>query len=279
MEASIRLRDIQIVWAAKMFRMIGAIGYGRRLIEGVGRTSAGAAIWGWILGYRRTFRALDEAERAVKPYAKGGHENRENLDLHLELNRVARPSDYAAFYYLRDPMPGIKTIFDLGGNVGNLYYCYKEYLPLRPDVMWTVYDLPETIAYGRTLASNRNIANLQFTDDLRQADGVDLFIASGSLQYFDKSLPELLKGIDRRPKYILINRVPMTEDKDFAVVQDAGHIRVACMLHNRSKLITDFERLGYRVLGEWEATELRLTVLDRPSSSVWAYTGLWLERV
>jgi hypothetical protein len=71
----------------------------------------------------------------------------------------------------------------------------------------------------------------------------------------------------------------MTEDQDFAVVQDAGHIRVACMLYNRSKLIADFERLGYRVLGEWQATELRLTVLDRPSSSVWAYTGLWLEHV
>ncbi|BEU21807.1 methyltransferase, TIGR04325 family [Paraburkholderia sp. 22B1P] len=279
MEANIRLRDIQIVWAAKVFRMVGAIGYGRRLIEGAGRTRFGAAILGSILGYRRSFRGLHEAERAVKPYAKGGHENLENLALHLELNRVARPSDYAAFYYLRDQIPGIKRIFDLGGNVGNLYYCYREYLPLRSDVMWTVYDLPETISYGKDLADSRNIKNLQFTDDLRQADDVDLFIASGSLQYFDKSLPDLLKSIDRRPKYVLINRVPMTEDQDFAVVQDAGHIRVACMLYNRSKLIADFERLGYRVLGEWQATELRLTVLDRPSSSVWAYTGLWLEHV
>ena len=48
METKIRLRDIQIVWAAKIFRFLGMIGYGRRLIEGIERTRFGAAILGWI---------------------------------------------------------------------------------------------------------------------------------------------------------------------------------------------------------------------------------------
>jgi hypothetical protein len=62
-------------------------------------------------------------------------------------------------------------------------------------------------------------------------------------------------------------------------VQDAGHIRVACMLYNRSKLIADFKRLGYGVLGEWQVAELGVPVPDRPSSTVGAYTGLWLEHL
>jgi putative methyltransferase (TIGR04325 family) len=272
-----KLRDLQIVSTAKIFSVLGRFGYGRRLIEGAGRTRVGSVILGWLLGYRRSFGTLDEVMRAVKPYARGGHENPANVALHLELNRMARPSDYAAFYYLRDPLLCVKKIFDLGGNVGNLYYCYRDYLPLRKDVVWTVFDLPETISRGRTLASSRNVPNLQFTDDLQQASGADLFIASGSLQYFDRSLPELLESIGQRPRYILINRTPLIDGPDFAVVQDAGHIRVGCKLYNRSKLIAQFERLGYGVLGEWQAPELRLSVLDRPSSSVAAYAGLWLE--
>jgi putative methyltransferase (TIGR04325 family) len=273
MRTPTKLRDVQIIWTAKMFRAFGKISSGRRLIEGTGRTRFGAAILGWMLGYRRSFRTLDEAEKAVKPYARGGHENPENATWHL--NRVAGTSDYAAFYYLRDRLLCVRKIFDLGGNVGNLYYCYRDYLHLREDVVWTVYDLPENILRGRTLASSENVKNLRFTDDLRQAGDVDLFIASGSLHYFDKSLPELIENLDQRPKYILINRTPLTEGPDFAIVQDAGHIRVACMLYNRSKLIADFKRLGYGVLGEWQVAELGVPVPDRPSSTVGAYTGLW----
>lgn len=275
MEAKISLRDTQIVWAAKIFRLLGMLGSGRRLIEGIERTRFGATICGWILGYRRSFRTLDEAEKAVRPYAKGGHEN----PVRLELSRVAKPSDYAAFYYLRDRMPGIKTIFDMGGSVGNLYYCYRDYLPLDADAIWTVHDLPEYVQMGREMASEKGERNLQFTHDLQRVDGVDLLIVSGSLHYFDEPLPEFIEKLTQRPRYILINRTPLTDGPEFAVVQDAGYIRVACKLYNRSKLIADFRRLGYGVGGEWQAAELGLTVVDRPSSSVGAYTGLWLERL
>ncbi|SDB82329.1 methyltransferase, TIGR04325 family [Paraburkholderia lycopersici] len=275
MQARTRLRDIQIVSTAKIFRAFGKSSYGGRLIEGAGRTRAGATTLGWMLGYRRSFRTLGEAEKAVKPYGKGGHESTANVDLHISFS--ARLSDYAAFYYLRDRVHRIQKVFDLGGNVGNLYYCYRDYLPLRDDVSWTVFDLPDTISRGQALASVRNVKNLQFTDDFSQIDGADLFIASGSLHYFDKSLPEILERVERLPKYILINRTPLTEGPDFAIVQDGGHIRVACMLYNRSKLIADLKRLGYQVAGEWQSPDFRLPVLDRPSSSVGAFTGLWLE--
>lgn len=277
MRTQASLRDMQIVSAARVFRLVGKTGYGRKLIEGAGRTRFGASIVGGMLGYRRSFRTLGEAERAVRPYAKGGHENPANVAWHLD--RAAAMSDYAAFYYLRDRVDDIRTVFDFGGNVGNLYYCYKNYLPLRADVVWTVYDLPENNARGRAIAAERNATSLRFTDDLRQADGVDLFIASGSLHYFDKPLPELLTGIGRYPKYVLINRTPLTEDEDFAVIQDVGHIRVACMVYNRANLIASFRRLGYGVRGEWRAPEYWIPVLDRPSSNVGGYTGMWLEQL
>lgn len=277
MERGIKLRDAQIVWAAKMFRLLGMFGSGRRMIEGIDRNRFGAATVGGILGYRRCFQTLVEAEEAVRPYARGGHENPENAALQLKLNRTPKPSDYAAFYYLRDRVPQIKSIFDMGGSVGNLYYCYRDYLALEPDAVWTVYDLPDNIERGRALAQENHLRNLQFTGELQLADGIDLFIVSGALHYFDTPLPQLIEHFGQRPKFILINRAPLTEGPEFAVVQDAGYIRVACKLYNRLKLIADFQRLGYALRGEWQAPELGLIVLDRPSSSVAAYSGMWLE--
>ena len=51
METKIWLSDIQIARAAKMFRFLGVINYGRRLIAGIERTRFGATSPGWILGY------------------------------------------------------------------------------------------------------------------------------------------------------------------------------------------------------------------------------------
>lgn len=276
MQTRAKLRDMQIVSVARVLRDLGQRGLGRRAIEGAAGTRAGAAMLGWLLGYRRSFRTLSEAERAVRPYSGGGHESAEYVAWHLD--REAATSDYAAFFYLRDRMLNAKRIFDLGGNVGNLYYCYRDYLPLRDDATWTVFDLPENIARGRTIATARKARHLRFIDDLRDIGDVDLFIASGSLHYFDRPLPQLLSDLGRLPPYLLINRTPLTDAQDFAVVQDAGSVRVACKLYNREKLIADFGRLGYSVLGQWKVAEYGIPVLDRPSSSVVAYTGMFLER-
>ncbi len=272
------MREFQIAWMVKIFRILGTTGSGRKLIEAAGATHFGTLALKWILGYRRSFQTLDEAEKAVKPYARGGHENPANAAWHLELDNILRPSDYAAFYYIRDRLALIQRVFDLGGNVGNLYYCYKNYLPLRDDISWTVYDLQENILRGRILASSKSAHNLHFTDDLREADGADLFVASGSLHYFEEPLPKLIASLDVYPKYILINRTPLIDGPSFAIVQDAGKIRVACKLYNRVNLIDGFERLGYRLQGEWQAAENKLSVPDRPSANKEAYSGLWFER-
>jgi hypothetical protein len=56
MKAKIRLRDILIVRTGKVFRVLGTIGHSRQLIEGIERTRSGAAVFRWMLGYRRSFR-------------------------------------------------------------------------------------------------------------------------------------------------------------------------------------------------------------------------------
>jgi putative methyltransferase (TIGR04325 family) len=230
------------------------------------------------MGYQRPFKSLPEAASAVSAYALQGHENHYNAQLHLELNKSARPSDYAALFHIRPILPDIDKIFDLGGNVGNLFYCYSKYLGELSHVTWQVLDMPVNIASGEKLARQRGAHQLKFTRDWMNASGADLLIVSGSLHYFEKPLPQMVNELHEKPTHILINRTPLTEGSPVATIQDAGEFRVACMLYNRSQLICDFVQLGYIVVDEWRAAELSLEIPGYPEHKIWAYSGFFLRR-
>lgn len=271
------LRIRQVRFACKVLRASAWFRLGRSFIRGYRRTEIGRAVLNVALGYARPFRTLPEAEAAVLPYAGGGHRNEANVDLHLKLNRKPRPSDYAAMFHLAENCSTARSIFDFGGNVGNLYYCYAKYIRFRNDLIWSVYDLPDNIKRGEQLAEDRKAQRLRFTERLDDASGADVLIASGSLHYFDKPLPQIVEELPRKPHFVLVNRTPLTDAGNIAIVQDAGAFRVACMLYNRDELIRDFVRLGYRVVSTWEAPELKLDVPASPEHSVSAYSGFWLE--
>jgi putative methyltransferase (TIGR04325 family) len=231
-----------------------------------------------LLGYRATFPTLAAAEQAVAPYANGGHLHPLAAERHLRFADVARPSDYPAMFHLRPLLPELHSVADLGGNIGNLFYCYSRYLAFPNDMEWSVIDLPDYRDRGAALARERAATQLRFTHDREVADGADLLIASGSLHYFPQSLPHMLRGFTTLPRHVLINRTPLTDGPQVATIQDAGHFRVACMLYNRAALLADFAALGYRIVDSWPAGELSLAVPGDPSHSISAYSGYFLTR-
>lgn len=235
-------------------------------------------LYRWLLGYLRAFDTLEQAETAIAPYAQGGHEHSANADNHLELSRAARPSDYAALFHLQRLLPRIRRVFDLGGNVGNLFYCYGHYLSLPEDVSWQVHDLPDNMARGRQLALQRGAHQLSFTDDWSDASGADLLLISGALHYMRQSPAEMISALDRPPEHILINRTPLTEARPFATIQDGGAFRVACMVNNRDAMLGALDRIGYRLEDSWQAAELSLAVPADPAHTVPCYSGLLLRR-
>ncbi len=271
-----RLRVGQIKVAAKLIRVASASGVGEAAVRSVRRTRFGRAAMDAVLGYHRVFPTLIEAEIAVLPYANGGHQNSANAQMHLDLNVTPRPSDYAALFHLAPRMRGAKLVFDLGGNVGNLYYCYEGYLRFDEDCVWNVYDLPANLEFGSKLAAERDARHLRFTERWSDASGADVLIVSGSLHYF-RPLAHLVEGLERRPRAILINRAPLTRGPSVAVVQDAGAFRVACMLYNRDELVAGLEGLGYALVDDWRAVELSLAVPGDPDHRVDAYSGLFFE--
>lgn len=272
---NVRLAQIRI--CAQLANAIGRWQGGRACFKALRRLPGGKPLLNTVLGYRRVYPDLASAQLAVEPYANLGHENLANVELHLELNTSARPSDYAAFFHLEPVMPEIKTVYDVGGNAGNLYYCYKGYLDFHADITWTVYDLPEPIASGRTLAAERGESRLTFTHSWDQATGSDLMLISGSLHYFEEPLARRLQRLAKKPRYILINRTPLSPKPTVGAVQDAGDFQVACLLLNRDELVRDLTDIGYELLDQWSCSELSFTVPANPEYDIGWYSGMWLR--
>ena len=236
-------------------------------------------LYALVMGYHRLFDTLLEAESAVAAYAQNGHQHAANAELHLLLNETARPSDYAALFHLQVILPRVTRVFDVGGNIGNLYYCYSKYLPLQGLLTWQVYDLPDNMKRGQALAATRKASNLEFVEDWTTASGADLLLVSGSLHYMREPLAHMLDRLDVPPEYILINRVPLTDGAPFATIQDGGPFRVACLVQNRQTLVRELEGAGYHLEDSWRAAELALCVPADPTHTVPFYSGFLLRRL
>ncbi len=270
-------REKQISLTANLVRVVSYFSLGLVLVRVCQRTWPLKAVYRSALGYRRPFASLKEANEAVLPFARSGHENSHNVQRHFELSTRARPSDYAAFFHLQPIVSSLHTVFDLGGNAGNLFYSYSQYLTWPSDLIWLVKDLPGNMAAGETIAIKREAQALRFTPDWSQAGNVDLLIVSGSMHYLDKPLAQMIAELAKRPSYLLINRSPLTDGVPVATIQDTGYFKVACMLHNRLELIHELERLDYAVVDQWEAAELTLQIPGYPEHRIRTYSGMFLR--
>ncbi|MBS0520665.1 MAG: methyltransferase, TIGR04325 family [Proteobacteria bacterium] len=230
-------------------------------------------------GYMRIFPSLADAERAIAPFAEGGHQSEANVELHLAANEYPRPSDYPALFYLEPLLTTARRLFDLGGNVGNLFYCYSRYLEFPPGFQWQVFDLPVNMARGRLLAAERQARQLTFADRWSDASGADILLASGCLHYFPRALPAMIAELQPLPRHVLINRTPLTDGAPIATIQDAGRFRVACMLYNRQQLVAAFDQLGYALEAFWSVPEVSLVIPAYPEHSIPAYSGLLFRLV
>jgi putative methyltransferase (TIGR04325 family) len=230
-----------------------------------------------LAGYRRVFPSLTEAGQVAARYINDSHGCADDINRQMTQGLVTRPSDYPVLFHMHKLMPEVRSLFDLGGNAGNLFYCYSKYLNLPQDFIWSVQDVAPTVEFGRRLARERGEHRLNFTEDLQAINGHDVLLASGALHYVEPSLPNLLRGLSSKPKHVIVNRTPMTTVKSVVTVQDAGTYQAACKTILRQELISGMDELGYDLVDRWSVPELFVRIPFYPEYSVPEYTGLYFR--
>jgi len=228
-----------------------------------------------LLGFRRTFASFAEAQSVAASYIPFGHEHPDEVTFHAAIADVLRESDYPVLFLLAPIAGELRRVFDLGGSVGNIFYAYASHLAFSPSMEWLVYDLPLIRPIGERLAKKRREPRIHFVNDLARANGADLFLASGSLHYFEQPLHEMLSSLSQLPHYVIINRTPVSRGPDVITIQDNQSFLVPCKLHSRSTLISGMRSLGYRLNSEWPVHERKLLLPLDPQLSARTYSGFY----
>jgi putative methyltransferase (TIGR04325 family) len=272
-----KLRIMQIRLLATLLIYVARISSGQSVV--LFARSLGPVRWllERLLGYRRSFSSFDEAKSCSSKFISAGHEHEDDIRMHLSSSRTARESDFPVFFYLSQSAEPLCSVFDFGGNIGNLLYCYQNYLKLPRDMSWKIFDLPELRQAGQKIAAERGESRLRYVNGLDELDPADLLLASGSLHYFESSLPELLAQANRLPRRVIVNRTPCSQREDLITIQDNGSFLVPCKLHNKQKFLDGMAALGYKLRGSWPVAERALYVPLHPDCSSSTYFGFYFE--
>ncbi len=135
-----------------------------------------------------------------------------------------RVSDYPAVFWMSRLLTGgQRRIFDLGGHIGVSYYGFRGHIGYPDDLEWTVHDTPSVMDAGRVWAREHDAGGrLRFADSATDADGHDVLFSSGTLQYLDYGIADLLRTLAAPPAHVLVNLVPMHSAHGYYTLQNIG---------------------------------------------------------
>ena len=151
-------------------------------------------------------------------------------------------------YWLEQLAPQVSRIVDAGGHMGTKFRAFRNHLKLRPGCEWIVYDVPAIVKAGRERAEKDGLTGLSFTDDLASVQQVEIFLASGLLQYLDIPFPELIGKLQEKPRHILINKLAVRDGETVVTLENFGKALVPYQVRARKPFFDDIEKMGYRVV-------------------------------
>lgn len=189
------------------------------------------------------------------------------------------PHDYPMLFWLRRCLSPGSKVFDVGGHTGSQFHAYRPYLEYPADLEWRVCEVPKVVERGRELAEARGYTQLRFTCRLDDAEGSDVLLAAGALQYIEApSLAELLGGLKRKPTHLLLNKLPLYDGPAYVTLQNGGPVFVPQHVFNRGELVSQLEQLGYQLADAWDVPGFSTQIPFCPDRSVPRFSGVYLRR-
>lgn len=187
--------------------------------------------------------------------------------------------DYPVLFWLAPLLRTPIKLFDYGGHVGTHFYAYAHYAPYSQELRWQVCDLPEITRSGEKLAQEHAATALSFTNRFEDAEGAEVLLAAGSLQYVESpAFAVSLSRLKTIPTHILVNKVPLHEGPGFVTLQNGGVSFVPMYVFNRQKFVHSVCTLGYEVVDDWTVPSHHGRIPFHPKESFGAHSGIYFRR-
>jgi len=187
--------------------------------------------------------------------------------------------DYPFLYWLCNVLRPDSYIFDVGGNTGVHFIAYRKRLPYWEQLRWEVCEVPVIVEAGRRFAEQEGYSDrLTFTSDFTDAEGKDILISAGTLQYIDIRLADMLGALDNPPQHILVNKLPLYDGDEYVTLQNGGVHFIAQQVYNCAKFLGELEALGYQLVDQWVDSSRSCHVPFHPERDVVNFTGVYLSK-
>lgn len=228
--------------------------------------------------FRGVYDSFEAAARAAPASKPVGYDHPGPAAMYRNNLETVFPSDYPVLFWLaRILEAGTRRLFDLGGHVGMRFYGFRTRLALPDALVWQVMDVPAVVQAGRELALERRATRLSFTDRRDELAGADVLLATGSLQYLEKPLHEILAPIASRPPHVIINQLPMHDGAAYYTLQSIGQAFCPYRIEDRRGLIAGMAALGYEQRDAWHAPDKECPIPFHPERSVRGYQGMYFH--
>lgn len=193
-------------------------------------------------------------------------------------DRPVFPEDYAVLFWLIPLLNRGLRVLDFGGHAGGMLDAFRM-LPTWPkDFSWTIYDVAAAVRQGVDRNASRPEPRPNFVTQLEDAGAADVMLASGSLQYCDNSLPEILGELRSMPSHIIINQIPLHETDEFVTLQNIGTAYCAYWIRNRGRFMQSLMQAGYELVDMWENPGKNCFIPTYPRQTRPVYFGAYLRK-
>jgi putative methyltransferase (TIGR04325 family) len=232
-----------------------------------------------IYGFRGIYQTFELALASAPKTKPKGYDVQE-FEGHFD-NRRGKLFlyDYPFLYWLCRILRRDSCVFDIGGNTGVHFTSYRGFLPHWEQLRWEVCEVPVIVKEGERFAEREGYSDrLTFTSELNAADGKNIMLSSGTLQYIDKSLADILSVLDNPPQHILINKLPLYDGEDYVTLQNCAVTYAAQRVFNRTKFLGQVRELGYQLVDYWNDDSRSCRVPFYPERDLPYFSGIYLSK-
>jgi putative methyltransferase (TIGR04325 family) len=235
------------------------------------------------VAHRGVFRSFEEATAACPKGKRLGHNQEIIADrCHPVMQNAERrigsfdPRDYPVLVWLARALEDGSSVLDLGGNVGLGYYAYRRFISYPTSLRWVVCEIPQLCQAGRRLAREHKAEGLEFTEEFAQGDGSGIILSCGTLQFLESSLAQLVLTLKRKPRHILIQRVPLGDERTFYTMENVGYAYCPYRVQNKQELFDSLAAQGYDLIDSWKDSKL-FRIPFHPRRTVNGYHGAYFR--
>ena len=229
--------------------------------------------------FRGVYDSFEQAASHIPQTFSQGYDNKASAAMYKQWMGTIRLSDYPVLFWLDKVIDRCHCLYDLGGHIGFLFYSYAKLINFHPGFIWRVYDVPAVVAEGKTVAIQEKRDNIFFTSDHESMADADILLASGSLQYIEQDLVDILKASpSSQLRHLFVNMTPMHPEKEFFTVNSIGTSFCPYKISSKQIFLDSMQKANWRLVDEWINAEKSCPIPFQEISSQIHYYGFYFTK-